>query len=146
MNAHRLVVLPADRGPRQRSKIMQVLAAVEGDGVEPLAELLVVGLPRLRRGMTAVVVTPSRDRAWVRALGGLRGRGIGCLVVLVDAAGGGQAPAPASGTGGVEAPAGGEDAELWAVRYALAEHEVRHHIVRPGRSIGAQLVEVGGGR
>ena len=146
VNAHRLTVLPADRGPRQRSKIMQVLAAVDGDGVEPLAELLVVGLPRLRRGMTAVVVTPSRDRAWVRALGGLRGRGIGCLVLLVDATGGGRAPAAPSEVGAVEGPAGGDDAELRAVRYALAEHEVRHHVVRPGRPLGAQLVEAGGGR
>ncbi len=134
VNAHRPGVIPADRGPRQRSKIMQVLAAVEGDGERPLAELLVVGLPRLRRGMTAVVVTPSRDRGWIRPLAGLRRRGIGCVVVLLDALDGGP------GTGAADDP------DLRAVRYALAEHDLRHHLVRPGRALGDQLVEAGVGR
>ncbi len=132
VNAHRVTVLPADRGPRQRSKILQLLAAVEGDGELPLAELLVAGLPRLRRGMTAVVVTPSRDRGWVRLLAGLRGRGIGCVVVLVDGTPGDAAD------GGV--------ADLRAMRYALAEHEIRHHVVRPRRPLGEQLVDAGVGR
>lgn len=169
VNAHRVTVLPADRGPRQRSKIMQVLAAVEGDGEEPLTELLVVGLARLRRGMTAIVVTPSRERSWVRLLAGLRGRGIGCVVVLVDGTpGDGGAPAttrsvaPVAGTAAsaptaaAAAPggrggsrideAGGGEAELRAMRYALAEHEVGHYVVRPGSPLGAQLVEAGVGR
>jgi len=44
-SGHRLVSIPADRGPRQRQKIMQLLAAVEGDGKTPLAEVLLTGLP-----------------------------------------------------------------------------------------------------
>src|SRR5436305_2894390 len=47
-------ILPADRGSRQHMKVMQLLAAVDGDGNTPLAEALVQGLPRLRRGLTAV--------------------------------------------------------------------------------------------
>ncbi|HWP63956.1 MAG TPA: DUF58 domain-containing protein [Candidatus Binatia bacterium] len=129
VNAHRLTVIPADRGPRQRSKIMQLLAAVDGDGERPLAEVLVVGLPRLRRGMTAVVVTPSRERSWIRPLADLRGRGIGCVVVLVDGAAGDSGGAP-------------DDPDLRAVRYALAEHDLRHHLARPGRPLGEQLVAV----
>lgn len=127
VNAHRLTVIPADRGPRQRSKIMQLLAAVDGDGERPLAEVLIVGLPRLRRGMTAVVVTPSRERSWIRPLADLRGRGIGCVVVLVDGA--------AGDSGGAL-----DDPDLRAVRYALAEHDLRHHLARPGRPLGEQLV------
>lgn len=133
VNAHRLTVIPADRGPRQRSKIMQLLAAVDGDGERPLAEVLVVGLPRLRRGMTAVVVTPSRERSWIRPLADLRGRGIGCVVVLVDGAAGDSGGAP-------------DDPDLRAVRYALAEHDLRHHLARPGRPLGEQLVAVEAGR
>ena len=85
-SGHRLVSIPADRGPRQRQKIMQLLAAVDGDGRTPLAEVLLTGLPKLRRGMTAVVVTPSRERAWVRTLTTLRGRGVTAAVVALDAA------------------------------------------------------------
>ena len=42
-SGHRLTVLPADRGARQRLKILQLLAAVEADGRTPLAEALVTG-------------------------------------------------------------------------------------------------------
>ena len=67
-------VLPADRGGRQHLKIMQLLAAVDADGAAPLTEGLVTGLARLRRGMTAVIVTASLDRGWIRPLAGLRAR------------------------------------------------------------------------
>src|SRR4051812_34756195 len=68
--------LPADRGARQYQKIMQTLAAVQADGREPFSHLLVEGLAHLRRGMTALIITPSLERDWVRPLGSLRGRGI----------------------------------------------------------------------
>ena len=50
--------------------MLQTLAAVEGDGRTPLAEALVQGLPRMRRGMTAVVITASTDRTWMPSTGG----------------------------------------------------------------------------
>jgi uncharacterized protein (DUF58 family) len=78
----RRMVITADRGSRQQQKVLHTLAAVSPDGGVPLAELLVDGLTRLRRGMTAVVVTPSLDRRWVAALAPLRRRGIGCAVCV----------------------------------------------------------------
>jgi uncharacterized protein (DUF58 family) len=84
VNGHRTTVLSPDRGGRQHLKIMQLLAAVEADGTTALAETLISTLPRLRRGMTAVIVTPSQARDWVRPLSTLRPRGIGCVVVSVD--------------------------------------------------------------
>ena len=62
VNGHRMTVLPADRGARQRLKILQLLAAVEADGRTPLDEALLTGLSRLRRGMTAIVISASRTR------------------------------------------------------------------------------------
>jgi uncharacterized protein (DUF58 family) len=120
-----LGVLPADRGPRQHLKVMQLLAAVEADGETPFVEVLVQGLHRLRRGMTALVVTPSLDPHWVRPLSSLRGRGIGCLAVVV------QAPHET----------GDEDAgRRWrALRHALAEHDLPVSVVRPGIPLGEQL-------
>jgi uncharacterized protein (DUF58 family) len=92
VNAHRTTVLPSDRGARQRLKILQLLAAVEADGPLPLAEALVTGLSRLRRGMTAIVITATTDPSFVRPLATLRARGISSVVVLLDHAQ--FAPAP----------------------------------------------------
>src|SRR5687768_7651680 len=44
----RIGVLPADRGPRQYQKVMQVLAAVMANGNYPLAQVLIEGVGRLR--------------------------------------------------------------------------------------------------
>src|SRR5438045_557914 len=74
VNGHRQAMVPVDRGSRQHLKIMQLLAAVEGDGTTPLVECLVNAAGRLRRGMTAMVITPSTDPAWVRPIAALRSR------------------------------------------------------------------------
>src|SRR3954470_13142357 len=86
VNGHRQAVVPVDRGSRQHLKIMQLLAAVDGDGTTPLVESLVNGAARLRRGMTAIVITASTDPAWVRPIAALRSRGIGTVVVTLDTA------------------------------------------------------------
>jgi uncharacterized protein (DUF58 family) len=135
-SGHRLVSIPADRGPRQRQKIMQLLAAVEGDGGTPLAEMLLAGVPKLRRGMTAVVVTASRERRWVRALTSLRARGVAAAVVALDAA--------SYDVAGRHRRSGEADADLAsqeqrALRFALAEYDIECHEVRAGDNLGAVL-------
>jgi uncharacterized protein (DUF58 family) len=135
-SGHRLVSIPADRGPRQRQKIMQLLAAVEGDGGTPLAEMLLTGLPKLRRGMTAVVVTPSRERRWVRALTSLRGRGVAAAVVALDAS---SYEVASRRRQGGEADADLASQEQRALRFALAEYDIKYHEVRAGDNLGAVL-------
>jgi uncharacterized protein (DUF58 family) len=135
-SGHRLVSIPADRGPRQRQKIMQLLAAVEGDGGTPLAEMLLTGLPKLRRGMTAVVVTPSRERRWVRALTSLRGRGVAAAVVALDAS---SYEVASRRRRGGEADADLASQEQRALRFALAEYDIKYHEVRAGDNLGAVL-------
>jgi uncharacterized protein (DUF58 family) len=150
-------MLPADRGSRQHLKVMQLLAAVEGDGVTPLAEGLVQGLPRLRRGMTAVVITPSVDRAWVRPLASLRPRGVASVVVTLDAPS--YAAAALAGTHGTAAedatrawaagdalpsqPAAASavpDAQqVRALRHALAEYDLRTYTLRAGSRLAEVL-------
>ena len=138
-NGHRAAILPADRGGRQHLKIMQLLAAVDADGTEPLAEALINGLPRLRRGMTAVVITSSRDRGWVRPLAALRTRGVACVVVLLDAPSFARlAEGTAAGDPGalsLSAP----DQETRALRHALSEYELRVHWVTAGRPLAEAL-------
>jgi uncharacterized protein (DUF58 family) len=136
-SGHRLVSIPADRGPRQRQKVMQLLAAVEGDGTTPLAEVLLTGLPKLRRGMTAVVITPSRERVWIRTLTTLRGRGVTAAVVILDA--------PSYETAGRRHPKSGDGEddlamrEQRALRFALAEYDLKSYEVRAGDNLGAVL-------
>ncbi|HEX7472198.1 MAG TPA: DUF58 domain-containing protein [Candidatus Limnocylindrales bacterium] len=138
-NGHRAAILPADRGARQHLKIMQLLAAVDADGSDPLAEALVNGLPRLRRGMTAVIITSSRDRGWVRPLAALRTRGVACVVVLLDApsfarlADGTATNDPGAPT--VVAP----DPETRALSHALSEYELTVHWVTAGRPLAEAL-------
>ena len=133
INSHRLAQLPADRGGRQHLKIMQLLAAVDADGTTPLAESLLTTVGRIRRGMTAVVITASLDRSWVRPLATLRGRGVGCVVVGLDI--------PAFTAAARDTAA---DADLAkrsrALRHALAEYEIPIRIVPPGRPLGEVLV------
>jgi uncharacterized protein (DUF58 family) len=147
VNAGRAVYLPPDRGGRQHLKIMQLLAAVEADGHSPLVETLINTVGRLRRGMTAVIITASLDPAWVRPLAALRSRGVACVVVTVDAraferygraAEAGQTDASDDPTPDPEA----EElaAKRWrALQHALAEYELRSHVVIPARPLGELL-------
>jgi uncharacterized protein (DUF58 family) len=135
-SGHRVVSIPADRGPRQRQKIMALLAAVEGDGRTPLAEVLLTGLPKLRRGMTAVIVTASRDRHWVRTLTSLRARGVAAAVVALDGASYedlGRRPRSDDAEAGMAAQ------EQRALRFALAEYDVKTYEVHAGDNLGAVL-------
>jgi uncharacterized protein (DUF58 family) len=145
VNAHRLAHLQPDRGGRQHLKIMQLLAAVEGDGTVPLAEALVSTVPRIRRGMTAIIVSASLDREWIKPLATLRSRGVACVVVTLDIpaferriaeedqrlggffAGERPLPEPAS-------------EPTWrALRHALAEFDIPTYRVGPTRPLAEVL-------
>jgi uncharacterized protein (DUF58 family) len=136
-NGHRMTQLPPDRGARQHLKLMQLLAAVEADGDTPLEEAVIVTTPRIRRGITAVILTSSLDTSWVRAIGALRARGIACSVAVCDAAAfdvhAREEEARRRGIRLSEAPA--PDAELVArlrlVRRALSEFDVRVQVLAP---------------
>jgi uncharacterized protein (DUF58 family) len=145
VNGHRQATVPVDRGSRQHLKIMQLLAAVDGDGTAPLAECLVTAAGRLRRGMTAVVITASTDSAWVRPLAAFRTKGIGSVVITLDAAAADRYDRAERARGGERVtepdPATAEAAaqRARALRHALAEYELKVHPLVPGRSLGGLL-------
>jgi len=146
VNAGRTAYLPADRGGRQHQKIMQLLAAVEADSAVPLVETLIGSVGRLRRGMTAIVITASLDPSWVRPLAALRARGVSCVVVTVDAAAYASAAAasgdPAADKGGATGDPAAADAaakRARALRHALAEYELKTFTITPGRPLGEVL-------
>jgi uncharacterized protein (DUF58 family) len=132
VNGHRMTVLPADRGGRQRLKILQLLAAVEADGRTPLAESLITNVGRLRRGMTAIVVTATHDLDFIRPLASLRSRGIGAVVILLDAAAFDPEPA---GSPAAEA----QHQRSRAIRHALAEYELPTFLVGPNQPLSEAL-------
>jgi len=135
-SARRTRVLTPDRGTRLEQKILHLLANVQADGNQPLAEVVVGTLPQLRRGMTLCLVTSSTDREWVRAISGLRRRGVGVVVVLID-----RLSFAAVGGPGAEVPETDGAAELAACRHALAEYDIATHIVHAGDDLSAVLGE-----
>jgi hypothetical protein len=145
VNGHRQAILPADRGGRQHLKIMQLLAAVDGDGMTSLAESLVGAAGRLRRGMTAIVITPSLDRSWIRPIAALRTRGIASVVITLDAAAADRVDREARRARGEAVADPSTEAEeqraqrARALRHALAEYEIRVHAITPGRPLAEAL-------
>jgi uncharacterized protein (DUF58 family) len=149
-SGRRISPIPADRGPRQYQKIMETLAAVAPDGARPLHELLVENVGRLRRGMTAIVITASLDAHWVRPLNGLRQRGVEAFVILLDApafARYGQAADQrnlSEQTLDIRRTVREESLRAQrTVRHALAEHDLRWLNIEPGESLASQLVTRG---
>jgi uncharacterized protein (DUF58 family) len=146
VNGHHLSQLPSDRGARQRLKILQLLAAVDGDGTATLAEALVRVNPRIRQGMTAVVITGSDDPSWVRPLAALRGKGVASVAVALempafrraheqDRIAHGQDVAPED-----PALAAAAAQRRRSLLHTLTEFQVRTHTVVPERPLGEQLV------
>jgi uncharacterized protein (DUF58 family) len=145
VNVGRTAFLPPDRGSRQHLKIMQLLASVEADGTAPLVETLIATVGRLRRGMTAVVITPSLDPSWVRPLAALRTRGVACVVITLDAVAYDRAANPpplVTVEGGPERPSEIDEEtakRARALRHAMAEYELTSYTITPGRALGEIL-------
>jgi uncharacterized protein (DUF58 family) len=117
-------IVNIDRGARQRHKIMGLLAVAQATGMTPLAEMLLEGASRLRRGTIAIAVTPSLDPAWVPPLATMRGTGVAPIACLID-------------TAGESTPA--LDQAARAMGHVLAEHDIHALLVRPGVPLGEQL-------
>ena len=129
-SARRAHVLTPDRGSRVEQKILHLLANVQADGVQPLAEMVTASLPQFRRGMTVCIVTGSTRRDWVRPLASLPRRGVGAIAVLLDL------DSFAGGAAGAQGRAG----ELGAVRHALSEYGITSLVLHAGDDLSRALV------
>ncbi len=85
-------VLQLDRGYRQFTKILEMLAIVEPISSLAFAHVLLAERHYLNRTTTVVAVTPSVDPAWVNVLRDYRHSGINVTVVLIAASTFGPAP------------------------------------------------------
>ena len=87
-------VIPADRGERQLTKILETLAVLRAEGLVPLPEVIRAEAQQLARGTSVIVVTPSNDIQWVMAARQMERAGLRLVVVIIDSAtfgGGGEA-------------------------------------------------------
>jgi uncharacterized protein (DUF58 family) len=130
-SARRAQVLTPDRGSRVEQKILHLLANVQADGLQPLAEVVAASLPQFRRGMTVCIVTGSTQRDWVRPLSSLARRGVGAIAVLVDLDSFAAADSVRHSSG---------PRELNAVRHALSEYGLAHVVLRAGDDPARVLV------
>ena len=76
--------IPADRGPRQLTKILESLAVVQAQGHVTFDQLISMEGETLPRGTTVVLVTPSTHDTWVESAHLLLRRGLRVVSVLVD--------------------------------------------------------------
>lgn len=80
---HRRVVQP-DRGPRQLTRILEILAVARSETHFSLAQMLELEATHLTRGTTLVIVSSSQDEAWATEAYTLARRGIRVVCVLID--------------------------------------------------------------
>ncbi|OQY25363.1 MAG: hypothetical protein B6I34_02285 [Anaerolineaceae bacterium 4572_32.1] len=77
-------VLPADRGERQLTKILESLAVLQAEGGIPISQVLASESDRLTRGTTLVIITPAPDEHWVLVSRDLSRRGLRSIAVLLE--------------------------------------------------------------
>ena len=74
-----------DRGDRQMTKLLEILAVIKATGKMPIGNVVAVEASHFHRDTTVVVITPSTDEGLADALRNLRRRGIRAIVVLIEA-------------------------------------------------------------
>lgn len=79
-------VIPAERGERQRTKIMETLAVIRAAGEMPFDRVLQNEVLFLPRGSTVVVITASPDVAWVAGVQRAARSGLRMVAIVLDRA------------------------------------------------------------
>jgi uncharacterized protein (DUF58 family) len=76
--------IPADRGARQLTKILESLAIVEARGPVLFDQVIAMEGETLPRGTTVVLITPSTRGTWINSAHLLLRRGLHVAAVLID--------------------------------------------------------------
>jgi uncharacterized protein (DUF58 family) len=84
--------LQADRGPRQLTKMLELLAVTQATGTISLHDLLRLESPRFIRDTTVLLITPSVQPPWIDSVRRLARRAVRVIVVHLDAESFGGAP------------------------------------------------------
>lgn len=74
-----------DRGERQLTRLLEILAVVESNGSESFAQLIARETAPMNRSITLVLVTASPEIEWIHYALDLRRRGFHLVAIVVDA-------------------------------------------------------------
>ncbi len=77
-------MIPADRGDRQLTKILETLAVIGAEGRIPFSEVVMAEGAQLSRSTTAILITPADDTYWIAAARDISQRGVRVVVVLLE--------------------------------------------------------------
>jgi uncharacterized protein (DUF58 family) len=121
--SHQRQVIPADRGERQLSKILETLAVIQAEGRIPISEILAAEGAHLGRNTTAVVITSTDQPYWIAAARDMRQRGLNVVAILMECHSFGN-------------PRSNED-----MTRNLSISGVRTYLVREGDSLAASLAQ-----
>jgi uncharacterized protein (DUF58 family) len=77
-------ILPADRGERQLTKILETLAVIRAEGHIPFSEVIMAEGVHFNRNTTAILVTPSDDTYWIAAARDVGQRGVRVVAVVIE--------------------------------------------------------------
>ncbi|RME70702.1 MAG: DUF58 domain-containing protein [Chloroflexi bacterium] len=113
-NAFHRDLIQTDRGERQLTRILELLAVVQAHGTIPLAEVLTAESLQLGRNTTAILITPAVEADWIHAARHLAARGVQVTAVLID-------------PGSFGMPFNTVEAEV-----ELTANHIPHYIVRQG--------------
>ncbi len=74
-----------DRGERQLTRLLEMLAVVESNGSESFAQLIARETATMNRSITLILITSSPEVEWIHYALDLRRRGFHLVAILVDA-------------------------------------------------------------
>lgn len=74
-----------DRGERQLTRLLEMLAVMESNGSSPFASFLAGQMLYFGRTITLVLITPSAEADWLRFAQDARRRGLHLITIVIDA-------------------------------------------------------------
>ena len=77
-------VIPADRGERQLTKILELLAVISAEGRIPIGEVVAAEGAHLGRNTTAVIITATDRDYWISAAYELNRRSVNVVAVVLE--------------------------------------------------------------
>lgn len=79
-----LEVLPPERGQRQLSRILSILAVARSTNPTTLADMLRMQSQNFHRGTTLIIITATLDPAWLTEIQSIKQRGVKPVCVFID--------------------------------------------------------------
>ncbi|MGD2206313.1 MAG: DUF58 domain-containing protein [Anaerolineae bacterium] len=77
-------IIPADRGERQLTKILETLAVLQAEGGIPFREVIAAEGAHLSRNTTVILVTSATHQGWITAAHNMNQRGIRTVAVVIE--------------------------------------------------------------